>query len=64
MGALDDLRALGAPVDDAAKTARFIASLAATGAQKARLLRSYLREASEPLTREVLIEARDYSFFL
>lgn len=64
MGSLDDLRALGAPVDDAEATARFIATLAVTGVQKARLLRSYLRESGQGLSREVLIEARDYSFFL
>jgi hypothetical protein len=64
MGALDDLRALGAPIDDAPSTARFINQLQLSGQQKARLLREYLRAAHQDLSRAVLIEARDYSFFL
>jgi len=64
VAALDDLRNLNAPVDDPVSTARFIAQLALSGEQKARLLREYLREAQQGLTTAVLIAARDYSFFL
>lgn len=56
--------ALGAPVDDAAQTARFINELAMGDQQKARLLRDYLRETKVQLSRAILVEARDYSFFL
>ena len=64
MATLDDLKALGAPVDDAVAVARFIAQLAVGSQQKARLLRSYLREVGQSLTTDVLVAARDYSFFL
>ncbi len=64
MAALDDLRLLGAPTEDAVLTARFIATLALSGQQKARLLREYLREVNKGLTTEVLVAARDFSFFL
>ena len=64
VAALDDLKGLGAPVDDSVATARFIAQLALSNQQKARLLRNYLRESSKALTTDVLVAARDYSFFL
>lgn len=64
MLALDDLRALGAPVDDAALTARFIALLNMGDQQKARLLKDYLRESGVVLSHAILVEARDYSFYL
>lgn len=64
MGAVDDLRVLGAPVDDAVGVAAFISQLSMTGQQKARLLREYLRERRVRLSTEVLVAARDYSFFL
>lgn len=61
---VDDLRVLGAPVDNPVATARFINRLALRGAQKARLLRAFLRERRLRLTTDVLVAARDYSFFL
>jgi hypothetical protein len=64
VAAVSDLTSLGAPVADAIGTARFIATLALTGQQKARLLREYLRETRLRLSNEVLIAARDYSFYL
>jgi hypothetical protein len=64
MAAVDDLRALGAPVGDAALTAGFIAQLNMGDQQKARLLRDYLRESGVVLSRAILVAARDYSFYL
>jgi len=64
MAAVEDLRLLGAPVEDSVLTARFIATLALSGQQKARLLREYLRESGQGLTTEVLVAARDFSFHL
>ena len=64
MAAVDDLRALGAPVGDAALTARFIARLQMGDQQKARLLRDYLAESGVVLSHTILVEARDYSFYL
>lgn len=64
MGALDDLRALRGPVDNPVATARFIAQLNLRSAQKARLLRQYLRETRRRLSTEILVAARDFSFFL
>ena len=64
MAVLDDLLNLGAPVSNPVATARFLDQLALTPVQKARLLRSYLRETAQRLTTEVLVAARNYSFFL
>lgn len=64
MTATEDLLALGAPVHDRVLVARFIAQLALSSQQKAALLRGYLEEYRLSITTEVLIEARDYSFYL
>ncbi len=61
---VDDLRALGAPVSDPVATARFLDRLALEPVQRARLLREFLRETGQRLTTEVLVAARNYSFFL
>lgn len=64
MSALDDLKLFGAPVDNPISTARFISRLALRGQEQARLLRGYLSESHWRLTAEVLVAARDYSFYL
>ncbi len=64
MAVVDDLRALGAPVGDDVLVARFLDQLALTSQQKARTLRGYLRETGGRLSTEVLVAARNYSFYL
>lgn len=64
MAVLDDLAVVGAPVTDPVALARWLAALPLAGPQQARLLRQYLAERGEPLTRAVLVAARDYSFEL
>lgn len=61
---LSELVDLGAPLRSAVLTAAFISKLDLSGKQKARLLRDYLFLSGKRLTREVLIQARDYSFYL
>jgi hypothetical protein len=61
---VDDLRLFGAPVDDAVPTAAFINTINVSSQQKARLLREYLRETRVTLSREILVAARDYQFYL
>ena len=64
MGAVEDLRNFGAPVDDATATAAFINTLNIASQAKARLLREYLRQSHNSLSREILVAARDYQFYL
>ena len=64
MSTVSDLRALGAPVAFPVALARFISDLDLSGQQKARLLRDYLDETGARLNAEVLVAARDYSFYL
>lgn len=64
VGSLEDLVVLGAPVSNPVETARFIDRLALAPVQKARLLRQYLRESQQRLSTEVLVAARNYSFYL
>ncbi len=53
MAAVADLRFIGAPVEDAVATARFIAGLVLTRRQKASLLKEFLAERGFPLSDEV-----------
>lgn len=64
MSTVRDLRDMGAPVALPVATAAFIAKLDLSGQQKARLLREYLDETGQRLNAEVLVAARDYSFYL
>jgi len=64
MGVVDDLRLLGGPVDDAVPLATFLNTLNISSQQKARFLRDYLRETRVTLSREILVAARDYQFYL
>lgn len=61
MGKIDDLRYVGAPVDDAVKTAAFIGGMILTKRQKAALLVDYLREKGLSLTAEVRRAADAYA---
>ena len=53
MAALEDLRFIGAPTEDAVATTRFIAGLVLTRRQKAALLKEYLAQRGIPLGDEV-----------
>lgn len=64
MGAVADLVEFGADIGDPVAVAKFIAGLNLSGQMQARLLRDYIKEMRLRLTREILIEARDYSFYL
>lgn len=64
MGAVTDLELLGADISDPVAVAKFIAGMNLNGQAQARLLKDYVKEMGIRLTREILIEARDYSFHL
>jgi tRNA A22 N-methylase len=64
MSAASDLQALGADVRDPVLVAKFIAALSLSGQAQAHLLRSYLIETGARLNAEVLVAARDFSYYL
>jgi hypothetical protein len=53
MGKVDDLSFIGAPIDDAVRTASFIGGMILTRRQKAGLLKDYLQEKGLSLTAEI-----------
>ena len=59
--ALEDLRFVGAPVDDPVATARFIAGMVLTKRQKAALLKTYLSEKGAALSSDVRSAADQYA---
>jgi len=61
MSKVDDLSYLGAPVDDAVKTAAFIGGMILTKRQKASLLKDYLIEKGLALDASVRRAADAYS---
>lgn len=61
MGAVEDLRLIGAPVGDPVATARWIGGLIMTRRQKAALLREYLTELGLSLTTQVREAAEQYA---
>ncbi len=61
MGALEDLRFIGAPTEDPVATARFIAGLVLTRRQKAALLKEYLAQRNLPLSDEVRAAADPFA---
>lgn len=53
MSAVDDLRFVGAPVDDPVRTATFISGMVLTKRQKAVLLKDYLQAQGLSLTADI-----------
>lgn len=60
MGAVADLSFIGAPTDDAVRTASYIGGLILTRRQKAALLKDYLAERGQALTPEIRRAADAY----
>lgn len=61
MGAIDDLRFVGASVDDSVGVARFISGMILTKRQKASLLKTYLSEKGVSLSVEIRSAADQYA---
>lgn len=61
MARIDDLRQIGAPVEDPIRTAAFIDGLILTRRQKASALREYLRDVGQPVTDAVRAAATTYA---
>lgn len=61
MGAIDDLRFVGAPVDDPVGIARFISGMILTKRQKAGLLKTYLSEKGLSLSADIRSAADQYA---
>lgn len=61
MPVLDDLRFVGAPVDDAIRTAAFIGGMILTKHQKASLLKDYLSAKGLSLSNDVRRAADAYA---
>lgn len=59
--AIADLRFVGAPVDDAVATARFIGGMILTKRQKAALLKTYLSEKGVALSLNIRTAADAYA---
>lgn len=64
MAVSDDLRVLGAPVEDPIQTALFVRGLVLTRRQKAALLLEYLRERGLPVTQQIREAADPFAEFL
>lgn len=60
MATIDDLRFIGAPVDDPRATAQFIGGMILTRRQKAALLKEYLREKGLVISTEIRRAADAY----
>lgn len=60
MPKIDDLRFIGAPVDDPVQTARFIGGMILTKRQKAALLKDYLIEKGLGISTEIRHAADAY----
>ena len=61
MGAREDLGHVGAPIDDAVRTAAFIGGMILTKRQKAALLRDYLAQSGKSLNEDVRRAADVYA---
>jgi hypothetical protein len=61
VGKKDDLRFIGAPVDDPVRTAAFIGGMILTKRQKAALLKDYLLEVGRSLDAEIRRAAEAYA---
>lgn len=61
MAVIDDLRFVGAPVDDPVATAGFIAGMILTKRQKASLLKDYLAGKGVSLSVEIRRAADPYA---
>lgn len=61
MGKVADLQFVGAPVDDAVRTAGFIAGMILTKRQKAALLKEYLAEKGLSLDASIRRAADSYA---
>lgn len=61
MSAVDDLRVVGAPVDDPIRTAAFIGGMILTPRQKASLLKDYLAGRGQSLTSDIRRAADAYA---
>lgn len=60
MPKIDDLRFIGAPVDDPVQTARFIGGMILTKRQKAALLKDYLGEIGHAIDAPIRAAADAY----
>lgn len=60
MPAIEDLRVIGAPVDDPVALARFIGGLILTRRQKAALLKDYLQQKGVALDASIRSAADQY----
>lgn len=61
MSAVDDLKFVGAPVDDPTMTAAFIGGMILTKRQKASLLKDYLAGKGVSLSQEIRRAADSYA---
>lgn len=61
MPVLDDLKYVGAPIDDPVRTAAFIGGMILTKRQKASLLKDYLSAKGASLSQDVRKAADSYA---